>query len=317
MSAIRAAIATVLRRHDDDHDADARERSRIGRNGRPCSQHRDAAAGAGWRNAGSRGSAGQRFVDGSGVIVKNGGRVMKNVTGYDLVKLMCGSFGTLGVLSEITFKVLPKPESVTTLILHGLTVERAVEALSAALTAPFDVNGAAYEGVGDDALTYVRIEGFEASLAYRARQLQALLAPFGEARLETGPQANAAIWQGIRDVERFGAMSGAVWKISVKPSSAPQLLARIGNAMDARSVLDWGGGLIWLLVPDENDAGASIIRESVAMTGGHAMLMRSALASPAPAFQPQAPAIEALSQKLRRQFDPHAILNAGMMPGVI
>jgi glycolate oxidase FAD binding subunit len=296
-------------------------RTLLGTQGEPTIGGMAASAAAGPRRiqAGSvRDSAiGVRFIDGAGTIVKNGGRVMKNVTGYDLVKLMCGSFGTLGVLSEITFKVLPKPESMTTLILHGLSVERAVGVLSAALTAPFDVNGAAHEGAGEGARTYVRIEGFETSLVYRAAQLQALLAPFGEAHLERDPQANARIWQGIRDVEAFGATPGAVWKISVQPSAAPALLERIGAAMDVRPMLDWGGGLIWLLVPDESDAGASIIRGALASTGGHATLMRSALATPAPVFQPLAPAIEALSQRLRRQFDPHAILNAGMMPGVM
>jgi glycolate oxidase FAD binding subunit len=293
----------------------------LGTDGEPTIGGMAAAAAAGPRRiqAGSvRDSAiGVRFVDGAGAIVKNGGRVMKNVTGYDLVKLMCGSFGTLGVLSEITFKVLPRPECVTTLILHGLSVERAVSALSTALTAPFDVNGAAHEGTGEGARTYVRIEGFENSLAYRAGQLQALLAPFGEAQLETDSEANRRIWRGIRDVEAFGATPAAVWKISLQPSAAPVVLSQVGKSFDARSLLDWGGGLVWLLAPDEGDAGAAVIRGAVAKTGGHATLMRSGLSAPAAVFQPQAPAIEAISHRLRRQFDPHAILNAGMMPGVI
>ncbi len=145
----------------------------------------------------------------------------------------------------------------TTLILHGLTVERAVAALSAALTAPFDVNGAAHEGTGEGARTYVRIEGFEASLAYRAAQLRELLASFGEAQVETGSQANARIWQAHSRRRGFWRRAGrCVENLGAALGRARLVLAQIGKALDTQALLDWGGGLIWLLAPDEGDAGA-------------------------------------------------------------
>jgi glycolate oxidase FAD binding subunit len=258
---------------------------------------------------------GVRFVDGSGAIAKSGGRVMKNVTGYDLVKLMCGSHGTLGVLTEITFKVLPKPETSKTVVVERLDAARAVEALSAALTSPFDVTGAAHAGQGADARTYVRVEGFERSVAYRAGEIASLLKPFGTASIISLPTESRRIWQSIRDVKPFSGRQGAVWKVSLRPSSAPALVAAVRDSVGAEALLDWGGGLVWLMVPGCEDDGIAAVRAEVARLGGHATLMRPWVQAPVrlPFFQPQAPAIEALSSRLRRQFDPNSILNPGRM----
>jgi glycolate oxidase FAD binding subunit len=278
-----------------------------------------AAAAAGPRRiqAGSvRDSAiGVRFVDGSGTIVKNGGRVMKNVTGYDLVKLMCGSFGTLGVLSEITFKVLPKPQTAATVVLAGLSVERAVAALSVAMTSQFDVNGAAHYGVGEAARSLIRVEGFEASTAYRAGQLKSLLASFGDAEIITAGSEVGRIWRLVRDVEPFKAREGAIWKVSLRPSRAPAFVAAIAALQDTEYVLDWGGGLAWVLVPQAADDGASTIRGAVTRLGGHATLMRSSglAGTIVSAFQPQSEPVARLSQDLRRQFDPLSDFNPGRM----
>ena len=238
---------------------------------------------------------GVRFVDGAGTVIKNGGRVMKNVTGYDLVKLMAGSWGTLGVLSEVSFKLLPVPEAGATLILHGLSDRQAVAAMAAALGSPFEVNGAAHwPGEG----TFLRIEGFSASVAYRAERLRAHLARFGAVEVEPG----AARWAAIRDVAPFQGRAGDVWRLSVTPSEAPEIVAR----MEAEAVLyDWGGGLIWALCAEGCD-----LRGRLGPFRGHATRVRGA--GPG-AFQPEAPAVAALTRGLRAKFDPRGILNTGLM----
>ena len=171
---------------------------------------------------------GVRFVDGVGNIVKNGGRVMKNVTGYDLVKLMAGSYGTLGVLTEVSLKVMPKPEACAVVLLEGLSDMAAVRAMSVALTSPYDVTGAAHtpKGVDGVPVTMIRVEGFAKSVAYRAGQLQALLAEFGESAVETDPARTEAGWRWVRDVEPFHGAKGDIWRISCKPSDGPELAAR-------------------------------------------------------------------------------------------
>ena len=238
---------------------------------------------------------GVRFVDGAGTVIKNGGRVMKNVTGYDLVKLMAGSWGTLGVLSEVSFKLLPVPETGATLILQGLSDARAVQAMAAALGSPFEVNGAAHwPGEG----TFLRIEGFAASVAYRAGQLQRHLAAFGAVEVEEG----TARWTGIRDVVPFQGRAGDVWRISVKPSDAPGLVARLG---EAKVLYDWGGGLIWVLVAAGTD-----LRARLGAFQGHATRVRG---DGPGAFQPEPPGVAALTRGLRAKFDARGILNSGLM----
>ena len=252
---------------------------------------------------------GVRFVDGRGDVIKNGGRVMKNVTGYDLVKLMAGSWGTMGVLSEVAFKVLPKADARAVVLINGLSDADAVAAMSAALGSPFEVSGAAHAPAGMDGhpVTMLRLEGFEESVTYRAEQLRGLLARFGDAEIERDPALTEAGWKWVRDVELFHGQPGDVWRFSVKPGDAPGLVARLG----ARSVLyDWGGGLIWALT----DAGVDA-RATVGGFDGHATLVRASVETRAAlaVFQPEPAPIAALSAGLRAQFDPRGILNAGLM----
>ena len=164
---------------------------------------------------------GVRFVDGSGRVLKNGGRVMKNVTGYDLVKLMAGSWGTLGVLTEVSLKVLPVPEAVGVVLIEGLSDRDAVRALSMALGSPFDVTGAAHtpRGIDGAPVTMIRIEGFADSVAYRAEQQQSLLAEFGPSTVETDPARTSAGWKWIRDVEAFHTLD-SIGRISRPSTSA-------------------------------------------------------------------------------------------------
>lgn len=245
---------------------------------------------------------GVRFVDGAGAIIKNGGRVMKNVTGYDLVKLMAGSWGTLGVLSEVSFKLLPRPETEATLAFHGLDDRRAVGAMAAALGSPYEVTGAAHL---PDGRTVLRLEGFAASVAYRAEALAGHLAGFGTpARLSA--VESAALWAEVRDVAPFHQAKGDVWRLSVKPSDAPELVAKAG----VPALYDWGGGLVWLVTPEATD-----LRALLGPISGHATLIRASAETRAriAPFHPDPTPVAALAAGLRRKFDPRGILNPGLM----
>lgn len=261
---------------------------------------------------------GVRFVNGVGDVIKSGGRVMKNVTGLDLVKLQAGAWGTLGVLTEVIFKLLPQPETSRTLILHGLDDSRAVAALSAALTTPFEVSGASHlpASAGQHARTCIRLEGFETSLKYRAKALSGTLQSFGLAEVLEA-NASASLWEQITHLAPLGLnRQTAVWRLSVKPTNGPKVVAAIKEkAFVSNHLYDWGGGLVWLEVPEENHASAAIIRASVAAHNGHATLIRGteALRLAVASFQPQDPSIDALSAKIRSSIDPHALFNPGLM----
>ncbi len=247
---------------------------------------------------------GVRFVDGAGNVVKNGGRVMKNVTGYDLVKLMAGSWGTLGVLSEVSFKVLPVPATQATVLVRGVALTDAAAAMAAAVGSPFEVSGAAWSEADG---VMLRIEGFAASVSYRAGRLRELLRRFGEIEVEGDAEAVAARWRAVRDVGAFAGRVGDVWRVSVKPSDAAGIVARMGPEA---VLLDWAGGLIWALVATGTD-----LRARIGAFQGHATLMRAApevRARIAP-FQPEAAAVAALAAGLRAKFDPRGILNPGLM----
>ncbi|MCF6445456.1 glycolate oxidase subunit GlcE [Nereida sp. MMG025] len=245
---------------------------------------------------------GVRFVDGTGTILKNGGRVMKNVTGYDLVKLLTGAHGTLGVLTEVSLKVLPMPETSATLHVHDLSPLDAVAAMSGALGSPFEVTGAAYNG---DVL--LRVEGFEASVSYRLSELTKKLGHYGQISQTNDPEASAEIWQSIRDVQSLQAHGSDVWKLSVKPSSAPAVLEMI---QAEQTLLDWGGGLIWAALPAGRD-----LRAQIKDVNGHATLVRASAETLAaiPAFHPETPVVAKIGAELRRKFDPRDILNRGLM----
>lgn len=252
---------------------------------------------------------GVRFVDGTGRAVSNGGRVMKNVTGYDLVKLMAGSWGTLGVLTEVALKLLPCPEMGATLRCAGLDDAPAIAALQAAMATPFEVNGAAHLKRGADGQpeTLIRIEGFAGSVAYRAQRLQAALAPHGAFDLDTDPARVADTWRAIRDVRGLADAPGDVWHLSTVPGDAPGLVARVPGA---QAQYDWGGGRVWLLVPDGTD-----IRPHVAGLRGHATLIRASADTRRRVrpFPPETSGTAALSDGLRARFDPRGILNPGLM----
>jgi glycolate oxidase FAD binding subunit len=235
---------------------------------------------------------------------------MKNVTGYDLVKLLAGSHGTLGVITEVAFKLLPMPETTATLVFEGLDDADAVAALSAALGSPYDVSGAAHHG----GRTLLRLEGFRASVAHRSGGLARALRRFGNAET-LHDEAATEPWRDLSSV-RLAEAPGALWRLSLKPSDGPAVVAALRAMGLAEGVAyDWGGGLVWLLTSESDDAGAAAIRAEVQRKGGHATLMRASddLRRRVPPFHPEPTPLAALGAGLRARFDPHGILNPGRM----
>jgi glycolate oxidase FAD binding subunit len=286
---------------------------------------------------------GAHAVSGFGDSFKTGGKVVKNVTGYDLCKLLAGSWGTLAVMTEVTLKVMPKPESERTLMLSGLDDVTANRAMTAALGSPYDVSGAAHlpnsafrpatgalaglssqglspQGLSpqDRAVTLLRLEGIAASVADRANSLGKMLSPFGS--VETlQDAASATAWSAIRDVEPFaaGGALGAwpVWRIVCPPASGGALGQALARDSGGDVISDWGGGLIWAALPPKPDALAGLVRQRVEAVGGHASLIRASEQTrrDVDVFHPQAGGLAALSQRVRHSFDPRIILNRGRM----
>lgn len=262
---------------------------------------------------------GVRFVDGQGTIVKNGGRVMKNVTGYDLVKLMAGSHGTLGVLTEVSFKVLPKPEAMATIEINNLSDEDAIAAMSSAMTSPFDVSGAVHAPacIEEEPTTLIRVEGFTDSVKYRAERLEERLATFGEIQCVEGRESwasvrgNASLSQTVRGAE------GAVWSVFLKPSNAPAYITTLAERFGCLYEYNWAGGRIdiWLGAGKDLPGFHAALQAAAAKAGGHARLIHGpgTLADAVSIFQPEAAPLAKLAEGLRRQFDPRGILNPGLM----
>ena len=277
---------------------------------------------------------GAHAVSGFGDSFKAGGKVVKNVTGYDLCKLLAGSWGTLAVMTEVTLKVMPRPESERTLVLRGLDAIVANRAMTAALGSPFDVSGAAHLpnsalrsseagglgelGAGREALTLLRLEGITVSAAHRAAALAEALAPFGSAQiLEDAASAHA--WSSIRDVIPFaasGALGGApVWRIVCPPAAGGALGEQLARDTGGDMIYDWGGGLIWAALPPTPDAQAGFVRRRVEAAFGHATLIRAPeqVRRNVDVFQTQPRGLADLSERVRLSFDPKTILNRGRL----
>jgi glycolate oxidase FAD binding subunit len=266
-----------------------------------------------WAGACRDSLIGVRFVNGDGDIIKSGGRVMKNVTGLDLVKLQAGAWGTLGFLTEVIFKVVPKPEVTATLVLSGLDDAAAIRAMSTALGSPFEITGAAHEPQAGR--TALRIEGVAASVDYRAGELARRLAAFG-ALTRLDDKAGASFWTDLRDaVPLAEPRDAAVWRVSVKPSAAAGMVAAIRAAGAVRALYDWGGGLVWLACEATGDAGAAAIRKAARAAKGYATLMRApeAIRASIAVFEPEPPAIAALTGKIKTAVDPAHLFNPGLM----
>jgi glycolate oxidase FAD binding subunit len=276
---------------------------------------------------------GAQAISGFGDTFKAGGKVVKNVTGYDICKLLAGSWGTLAIMTEVTLKVMPKPESERTLVLRGLDDAAANQAMTAALGSPFDVSGAAHVpksalrdaagalgslGSPREALTLLRLEGITASAAHRAASLAKLLSRFGTVEI-VEDERSVAVWECVRDVEPFAAKGplGAwpVWRIVCPPASGGALGERLVRETGGDVLYDWGGGLIWAALPPKPDGQAALVRERATAAGGHAMLLRAseAVRGQVDVFQPPSAGVAALCERLRHSFDPKGILNRGRM----
>lgn len=260
---------------------------------------------------------GMEAVSGRGEIFNSGGKVVKNVTGYDLPRALCGSFGTLAVATTVTLKVNPKPETSATFQIEGLDDAAGVRALCAALGSSAEVSGAAHlpSGLnGTSSRTVLRLEGFSASVDYRFKTLEKLLGSYGAVSRLAETQSED-LWRSIRDVVPFAGADTPVWKVSVAPASGPELVRQLKEQLNIRAFYDWSGGLVWISCDDGIDHSQAIRAAVSQIGGGHATLVRAApsLRSGIDVFQPQPRPLAALASRLKAQFDPKGILNPGRM----
>lgn len=263
---------------------------------------------------------GVEFINGKGELIKAGGRVMKNVTGLDLVKLLAGSYGTLGVMTEVTFRLLPRPQEVQTLVITGLEEDRAAHAMAAAMATPYEVSGAAHLPMSvayrflngrfsSSPATLLRIEGLKASVDMRIAKLRELLSPFG-AQVLLSKQDSEAIWAEVRDVKAYShVLDKPLWRVSVAPSMGHQLVAALRLQAGIDAFYDWQGGLIWMQMEAANDG--ELIRQYIKQIGGHATLVRAGRFGPGanPFFQPLPAGEKLLSQRIKAQVDPQSLFN--------
>lgn len=271
---------------------------------------------------------GVRGVTGAGNDFKSGGRVMKNVTGYDLVKGVAGSWGTLALMTEVTFKVMPVPAATSTIVLLGLADEIAVEVLCAALDTPFEVSGAVHlqlplavcldhSGLRSQgkAVTAIRLEAPSVnSVTYRRDKLAEILRPYGRIH-DLDHENSVNFWDELRRLGFFSQTSAQVWRISTAPTNGPKVVAALGRYMECNAFYDWSGGLVWVEASATADAGAADVRRVVAHFGGHATLIRADenVRAGVEVFQPLEPGVLALTKRLKATFDPAGVLNPGRM----
>jgi glycolate oxidase FAD binding subunit len=268
-------------------------------------------------------------VSGRGEVFKSGGRVVKNVTGYDLCKVIAGSWGTLAVMTDVTIKTLPKGETEETVLLFDLDDAAAGKAMTAAMGSYGDVSAAAHlpagvalriaaTAAGQTAVTAFRLEGVAPSVAQRKAVLEKLVAPFGTLAA-LGEQASRAFWSSVRDVTPFAAAGPAgghdLWRISTAPTEGATVGRALANGADAEILYDWAGGLVWAALPAADDAHAPLVRATVAASGGHATLIRApaAVRAAVEVFSPEPAPLAALTDRIRKSFDPLGVLNPGRM----
>lgn len=268
---------------------------------------------------------GIRFVNGQGQVIRAGGRVMKNVTGLDLVKLLAGSQGTLGFLTEVTFRVLPVPLAVETIVISGLDDLAATKAMAAAMALSVEVSGATHlpAGVGglflagqlpESEATVLRLEGLAASVSVRAGKLAEAMEAFGPVS-RLGSDESRVLWREIRDVHPYAdGTQTPLWRASVAPSAGHQLVAALRLEARVDAFYDWQGGLVWMHM--EADPEGKLLRRYIReLGGGHATLVRATDEARAqtPVFEPLPDALAALSARVKQKLDPAGIFSPGKM----
>ncbi|MBL0143313.1 MAG: glycolate oxidase subunit GlcE [Betaproteobacteria bacterium] len=229
---------------------------------------------------------GARIVNGKGEDLSFGGRVIKNVAGYDVSRLMAGALGTLGILTELSFKVLPRPPAEVTLAFE-MDEAQMLETVNRWAGQPLPLSATAWEA----GVLRLRLSG-------AASAVSAARAKLGGAEVAEG----SAWWEGLREQRLpFFAADRPLWRLSVAQTAAPMALAH-------PQLIEWGGGERWV----SGALDPARAREAAATAKGHATLFRGGDRG-AGVFHPLAPAIAKIHRRLKEAFDPAGILNPGRM----
>jgi len=273
---------------------------------------------------------GFQAVSGRGEAFQSGSRVMKNVTGYDLSKLMAGSFGTLAVMHDVILKTMPKPEDAISLVYFAATAAAAQEIVRQAFASPYEPSSAALipaalvaaSAVGElressarGVAAVIRFEGFDISVRDRAEGVIGMLKEYRPA-FRLGRADSDLLQMELRETTLLSRQSNRViWKISCPPAAGGALLDQYLARPNCLGYADWGGGLIWLNHPEGTDASAGIIRGMLGACGGHGMIYEAteSIRRAVPVFEPPPPALLELSRRVKASFDPLGMLNPGRM----
>jgi glycolate oxidase FAD binding subunit len=239
-----------------------------------------------------------------------GGKVVKNVTGYDLPKLVAASWGRLVAVTELTLKVLPRPRVTSTMAIEGLDHHQAQAAMAAAMGSAAEVGAAAHlpASAARPALTLFRIAGFAPSVAARLAVLPGIVGDHGKALVLPEDQAREH-WTAIRDAAPL-ADAATLWRVNLPPTGGPGLIDQLAP-QGARWLFDWAGGLVWLGFDGDGDS--ALVRRAAEAAGGHAMLVRApdAVRDAVPFQHPRSPGVMALEARVRRAFDPAGVFETG------
>tara|TARA_B110000438_G_scaffold270846_1_gene288288 strand:- start:1293 stop:2561 length:1269 start_codon:yes stop_codon:yes gene_type:complete len=276
---------------------------------------------------------GFRAVNGRGEIIKSGGTVVKNVTGYDLSKLICNSYGTLAALTEITFKVLPAAPESKTLIIHNLDLSFSTQYLEKAISTPVEVSGASFLPVDpicnscemnikdtiklndlkyEGSMTAMRLEGSKKSIDERMKNLKKELNVSNKSISILDTFQSEIFWKKIRNLEIFSATKNNIIRIVIPPSECCKLIYELPK--NFKYFLDWGGSLIWMEACELTEHIFESIRKKVVKHGGYLSMIKNSDYLP---YVEDVFTIDRarfnISQNIKKSFDPKRILNPGKM----
>ena len=277
---------------------------------------------------------GFRGVNGRGEVIKSGGTVVKNVTGYDLSKLMCGSYGTLLALTEITFKVLPTMDESSTLAIHNAKLEKAMNYLNDAINSSTDISGATHlptepkckscrmnieetfklnDLKNEGSITAIRLEGSKKSVNERIKNLQDELKIIDNNISILESYQSQLFWNKVKNLEFFSSTKNNIVRVVLPPSQTVKFLYQL-SSLKFKYFLDWGGSLIWMEVCDLSEEMFDSIRKKAVKAGGYMTMIK---------FSDFLPYVEEvftinrnkfnISQNIKKSFDPKRILNPGKM----